>query len=331
MKNQEMQNRIDEASRFLSCLFDGYQSGWLEMRAFRREGESVVRRQDFKAIPLRSIPSLAAEIVRLSDVQFDVYIGVLPREEKRGVAESVRRARWMWADLDSKTLTSSQQSAAVEECDLAVDSGYGTHCYWSLGEEMLLPGFADRETFCRVMRAIQKKTSDDTADNVSDLPRILRVPGTWNWKRGQKVPVRLLKHPALPETEAKEEDVSPLGDSEWERIQRGITDMVSAAQENALPALHPAWRSCRGHVVNDPNVWTRGQITWFQFMLKHQQSIRAIDDPAEAVRRGAIVDACVAELTDDFTSLFLTLEARGYDPTGWRNNPLFTMEDMRGN
>lgn len=323
----EFQSRCDAAAWFLSVLFEGYESGYVEMRAFRKEGGNVVKRRDYRALPLKSLNGFAAELVRLSDASFDVYVGVLPREEKRGVAESVRHARWIWADFDGKNMQMGQLDAVAQGADMAVDSGHGVHCYWQIPPRVL-DSQKSRKAFCIAMRSVQKKQSDDAADDVSDLPRILRVPGTWNWKNGEKVPVRLVKAPAAVEIPA--DDIAPMGDAEHARIKLGVKEMIAAARQNALPMLSPAWRSCRKHIVNDPNVWVRGQLTWWVCMLRGQESNQSEEETESALRSRAVIDSCVEELTSDFVNLFLRLDSEGYDPTGWENNPLFTLEEVRG-
>jgi hypothetical protein len=325
----DFQSRCDAAAWFLSVLFEGYEGGFVEMRAFRKEGGDVVRRQDWRPLPLRGLRSFAAELVRLSDVSFDVYVGVLPREEKRGTADSVKQARWMWADFDAKNMHPGQLSAMSEAATMAVDSGYGLHCYWEI-TPMKLASLSEREVFCRAMRGLQKKGSDGQADNVADLPRILRVPGTWNWKNGEKMPVRLIAAPVI-ESEELPEEIAPIGDAEMLRIKEGVKGMLSAAANNVLPAIYPAWRSSRGHSVNDPNVWLRGQLTWFHMFLRHQDKTADDDSTPEDVRGRSIIDGCVVEMSEDFTNLFLRLSDAGYDPTNWHKSPLFKLEDIGGN
>lgn len=320
----EFDLRVGEATRFLTTLFGGYEQGFIEWRAFSKvTGGDVARRRDYRRLPLTSPRAFATEMVRLSDAGWDVYIGVLPRSEKRGVADSVRVARWMWADLDGKNMDDAAIEKACKGADMVVHSGHGTHAYWLMSKPRDLSTMEEKETFVVMLRKLQLRVSGGAADDVSDLPRILRVPGTWNWKRGQKVAVTLERCPAVVDDPEVVPENESLGDEEIARIRLGMKEMEAAAHANVLPILYPAWHSCRGHIVNDPNVWVRGQITWFKFMLQHQMRVRAIDDPEEAIRRGTIVDGCVDEMSEDFTNLFLELERRGYNPIGFRDNPLF--------
>lgn len=320
-------DRVQSAASFLAALFGGYESGFVEVRAFCKTGGNVAKRQFFQSLPMRSPEPLAKELVMLSDRNFDVYVGVLPRKEKRGVADAVVSARWVWADLDAKCMSPVRIAEAVADADMIVQSGYGTHAYWQLTQERELLTGLQREKFVRLVRRAQSSLSNGAADDVSDLPRILRVPGTWNWKRGEKVPVVLERCPVISLPVPAEEN-SPIGDEEGGRLQQGVKEMMAAAEMDALPALHPAWRNCRGMIVNDPNVWLRGQVTWLRFMKSHQQKVRALDDFEESVRRGKIVDSCLDDMTEDFCNLFLELERRGFNVLGFRNNPLFRINEV---
>lgn len=321
--------RVGQAEKFLRVLFSGYELGFVEWRAFSKSGGgNVARRRDYKALPLRDPSAFATEMVRLSDAGWDIYVGVLPRREKRGTADSVRESRWFWADFDAKNLTTGEIDNACEGADIVVRSGHGVHAYWQITKPVDLSQQERREVFSAMLRKVQAGMSGGKADDVSDIPRILRVPGTWNWKNGEKVAVVLSVCPDPPAAPVLESpDAEVIGDEEVLRIKRGMKEMEQAAKEDALPHLFPAWHSCRGHVVNDPNVWVRGQITWLTFALRHQASVRAIDNFDEAVRRGAIVDNIVEELSEDFTNLFLELERRGYPVIGYRDNPIFERRD----
>ena len=65
-----------------------------------------------------------------------------------------------------------------------VHSGGGLHSYWHL-KTPLLPTPQIRA----MVRALVRELGADPA--ATDLSRVLRVPGTWSWKRD--APVRLLR------------------------------------------------------------------------------------------------------------------------------------------
>lgn len=139
----------------------------------------------------RVVDMAAAAAKRYSNIDgADVYYGVLRRTREQGRAEDcVPGTHVMWADFDAKTFGS--KDAALREIiqvawapQIIVDSGYGYHTYWLLDQEYV---FADAQA---VMRGIE---TAHRSDHCSDQPRILRVPGTFNFKNGDTLPVRVVR------------------------------------------------------------------------------------------------------------------------------------------
>lgn len=141
---------------------------------------------------------------------WDVYYGVLPRKESgKGTSEDCwPTTTVLWADVDAKKFCpdpvlhdpvsklkgawDDDKAKALDTIlqfpltpSAIVDSGHGYHCYWKLEAPV---EFKDAEY---VMRGIAKWLNGDAT---YDQARILRVPGTTNWKDPENpVPVRLLK------------------------------------------------------------------------------------------------------------------------------------------
>lgn len=135
----------------------------------------------------------------------DAYYGVLPRKTRGGRAEDCwPTTTVLWADVDAKHHC-QHESPHTDPGDDAwdkrdalnailrfplppsaiVDSGHGYHAYWGLN------GAVDFPDAQHVMRGIARWVK---GDSTYDQPRILRVPGTTNWKDpANPVPVRLLK------------------------------------------------------------------------------------------------------------------------------------------
>jgi hypothetical protein len=125
-----------------------------------------------------------------SDAGWDAYYGVLPRLDRVGDAEHIAPStQVLWADLDAKTIGSKQAALmtlvrAPVPPSVVVDSGHGYHAYWRLDmpwtwelAHMAMVGIAD----------------DLRGDHVYDRARILRIPGTMNWKDPDApVPVRAI-------------------------------------------------------------------------------------------------------------------------------------------
>ena len=186
----------EQARRLLRVLTDGLRPELLlELRAFRRDPARVLQRW----FGLRQIEAAAKWCMTTAEAGFDVYAAVQPRAAREGGASAVAVIVSLYADLDcgpGKRLP--DKSAALARLRsfallglspaVLVDSGHGYHAYWPLREPL---DSDERPAWQRVMRAIA--CALDADPSVTDLPRILRVPGTVNWKSPETPePVRLL-------------------------------------------------------------------------------------------------------------------------------------------
>lgn len=151
------------------------------------EGDCVeirVRQGDqFRKRVLREV-GVENAVVRQEGSQADVFFGVLPRNTE---GEPVGPVRYLWADLDDKLGgRGAVISAALPTADIIVDSGNGLHCYWALTKP-LEASVEDRTTaagwklFQDSLKVFQQHIMPG-CDNTSDPARILRVPGTKNYK-----------------------------------------------------------------------------------------------------------------------------------------------------
>lgn len=123
----------------------------------------------------------------------DVYFGVLRRTTQRGRAEdTVEATHLLWADFDAKNYRgkTGTNSAFSEIANMRliphiiVDSGHGYHAYWLLDDEY---PFSEAQKVMKGIEAVHK------TDHCSDAARILRVPGTLNFKDASPTPVRLVR------------------------------------------------------------------------------------------------------------------------------------------
>ena len=109
------------------------------------------------------------------------HVGVLPRRKGGGKTEDIIALTCLYADLDrSPAEAQAALRAAPYPPSLVVHSGRGVHAYWLL-DRAYLPAEVGL-----LWRAVQRElVSQLCADGSGiDLPRLLRVPGTWNTKRG---------------------------------------------------------------------------------------------------------------------------------------------------
>lgn len=169
----------------------GDQPGFGEIRMIRkgRDGRPEIR-QSWHELNDTGLGLLAASEVagRHSAEHWDVYYGVVPRTGRGGTAAYCpTEVGVLWADVDAKHFASKEEafrsiSGYRVQPSAIVDSGNGYHLYWLLREYIPAP------TATTIMKGIAKAVGGDA---VADIPRVLRVPGTSNWKR-EPIPVRLL-------------------------------------------------------------------------------------------------------------------------------------------
>lgn len=141
--------------------------------------ELRVRQGDqFRKRVFDGVAGVENAVVRQEGSQADVFFGVLPRNTE---GEPVGPVRYLWADLDDKLGgRGAVISAALPTADIIVDSGNGLHAYWRLTEPMEFTT-ETKPIFQRCLSAFQQKIMPG-CDNTSDPARILRVPGTNNFK-----------------------------------------------------------------------------------------------------------------------------------------------------
>lgn len=179
---------------FLRGLYQGTSGqGVVELRAIHNSSKAVSQ----------AWATSATEIVEFAE-QFDkasntsVYFGVCKRKQAGGSKKAdVWGATALWADVDTVSmgwdteacLKAIHELHGVLQPSAVVRSGGGLHLYWFLSEPA---DFADGHS--EVTRSVKRSQRIEDAnkvvadlvsgDNVHDVTRILRLPGTFNTKRG---------------------------------------------------------------------------------------------------------------------------------------------------
>ena len=166
--------------------------------------------------PVGEWEEAATVALELSRRRRDVYFGVGLRREilpdqKRGGTKDVLVLPGVWIDFDIKSEEAHKKDALPPDLDSAVDlvnsfphppslmvhSGHGLHAYWLFKEPWVLESPKEREVAQSFLRDFQAAfihlalERGWEIDNTSDLARVLRVPGTLNYK-GDPVEVRIL-------------------------------------------------------------------------------------------------------------------------------------------
>lgn len=135
----------------------------------------------------------------------DVYVGVLPRTGRGGLASDVAAAGWLYCDLDAGAdgLEGAAQLLArfaggptgMKPNMLVATASGGMHCYWRFSRPVQLDTDTRRQAYRdllrRLVRAIGGEAPGAHADiAATDAARILRVPATLYHKTDPPARVR---------------------------------------------------------------------------------------------------------------------------------------------
>jgi hypothetical protein len=131
--------------------------------------------------------------------RLNVYFGVHPTANKRNATQRARivdvaAINCLFAEFDAKHFGADKAKALthVESLPLApsvlIDSGGGYHCYWLFAESFVITAKAARDRAQKAQAAWVQFVGGD--QGAKDLARVLRVPGTRNYKpeRGPDFP-----------------------------------------------------------------------------------------------------------------------------------------------
>jgi len=175
---------------------------------------------------------------------------------RRGAEADVTRLAALWCDLDIKpgacesldvaqAIVANVSTIVDTRPSILVDSGHGLHAYWPVEDGAIGKQFTTGQArallrrWGRLVAAVAEKLHAHV-DNVFDLPRMLRVPGTFNNKNtnGQG---------RLPVT-AYEDNGGPLTVAE---IDERLTELgIGAEPEDAA-----------AQTISEPEAWAWAQQT----------------------------------------------------------------------
>lgn len=180
----------ESLTAFLGLFFGGLvPPGLIEGRIIHEKGtDSRYTAQRW----FRSIPDLVGALDALNaegeQHQSAVYFGVLPRDRESGRRQDVSRGRVVWADLDFDQYEGGEAEARSMlfhfplSPSAVVRSGHGLHGYWALEEAV---------TADECSRLAKRVELALRSDHVSDAPRIMRLPFSFNRKHGGATLVEL--------------------------------------------------------------------------------------------------------------------------------------------
>ncbi len=147
-----------------------------------------------------------AEAAKKLSAKYDVYFGVGAAErpfnrDERCETDDVKAIPGLWVDIDIQHPVAHKNQSLPPDIAAAMDlipdnlppsilvwSGYGIHVYWLFREPWEFESQDERKQAADLLRSIQLVVKQNAArkgwkiDTTSDLPRVLRVPGTTNKK-----------------------------------------------------------------------------------------------------------------------------------------------------
>ena len=182
--NAEPENVRQQLERFLSALFlpdELIELRFIESWLSRGRKRSRVARSTLWLLPSAFLSQHGELVSFARRTQANIYCGVCPRErEGDSHDESVRTIRCVWCDMDQVDVTEAEarwRDADIPFPSLVVKSGSGIHGYWLLQRALQTP--KERSEFLAMVPHFYRSFG---GDHVQNLSRVLRPPGTMNFK-----------------------------------------------------------------------------------------------------------------------------------------------------
>jgi hypothetical protein len=232
-----------QAISFLRHLFKPYSDGFIEIRPLSKH-KPHANRTTYRlpeCLKGEAGQALSQHIISLAMRGYDVYVGVCPRVAPEGPGrklgkDAIEQVGAVWVDLDSKVDGASSQ-VLLDTCDIVVATGNGWHGYALTKSVSKVTTVRDRTTLETRIRHWANGLLLGT-DNVSNIDRILRVPGTLNWKdAGNPKPVILLKGGGIKPSYKQSLCVEILGD---ERLDALLASAKAGELGHVVPMIRHA-------------------------------------------------------------------------------------------
>ncbi len=182
------------AQRFFKVLYpNGLDGRFLEFRLIKDRGKEKAAVEQRYVRSVDKIPW--PDVETFNRKGFNIYAGIAPRNQPRGLEEDAMLLPALWADLDSKKFDGSARQAFLAAFSLSktqalypsmvVFTGHGIHAYWLLKQPVPITD-ENRGALRAVLQGLQQAVGSDA---VHDLNRIMRVPGFANIKPEYPTPV----------------------------------------------------------------------------------------------------------------------------------------------
>lgn len=202
--NNAKEKRVQAAFNFFLLIYltgSIIRYGYLWLK--RGENEKIT--VSFAVNEEKNILKMAEDAIRYSDEGYDVYFSLCTvdkklRSNQRGTKKIVTGKTSVWCDIDiqggkhegDKYVPDFETARNLLpfEPTIVLNSGYGAHAFWIFDNVQTITD-ANREEAEKlnkdVISIIRHNAGQygGAVDAVQDLARVLRVPGTYNYKMGQ--------------------------------------------------------------------------------------------------------------------------------------------------
>jgi hypothetical protein len=143
-------------------------------------------------LPRREAVMLHADLTQFGERRrANIYFGVCPRPRPGDAHDqSIKTVRCLWCDIDDAHVEEARRrwtSAGVPPPSIVVNSGSGIHAYWLLKQDL-----TSRQQRRRLQAILPNFYRSFGGDHVQNLSRVMRPPGTLNYKdaRNGRPPLR---------------------------------------------------------------------------------------------------------------------------------------------
>jgi hypothetical protein len=169
-----------------------HKHGYRDMRAISTDKKTVYS----FGFPVANSKHLEEFINLPRHKHLNIYVGVAERLHINGrQLKDCLELRALFVDLDFKAITEEEALSALNSFpippDMIVATGGGLHCYWLLATPINLT--TEGQYAKQILRALAIKLGGDLGAATPE--RILRVPGTLNYKYTPPRPVTLTQQP----------------------------------------------------------------------------------------------------------------------------------------